>query len=135
MTITMQVVITLINHNIILQVAALALLLMPETRYAHIVMKRVTHDQALQWESSAHVKDGRQLDSAGCVLVDNSIQVWRPLVESAWHEHSSSLLFQSHSGWLSLYTWPMQSGSSTPHQGVSLNLGGILYLSQSGSSI
>ena len=46
-------VITLINHNIILQVAALAqpaLLLMPETRYAHLVMKSVTHDQALQWE-------------------------------------------------------------------------------------
>ena len=40
-------------------------------------------------KGGAHVEDGRQLDCAGCVLVDTSIQVLRPVVESAWHEHSS----------------------------------------------
>ena len=54
--------------------------------------------------SGAHVEDGRQLDCAGCVLVDNSIQVEACMLLSlpAWHGHSSSLWFQSHSGWLSL---------------------------------
>ena len=53
-------------------------------------------------KSGAHVEDERQLDCAGSVIVDTSIQVWRPVVESAWHEHSSSQWFQSHSGWLFL---------------------------------
>ena len=82
-------------------------------------------------KSGTHVEDGRQLDCAGCVLVDTSIQVWRHVVESAWHEHS--LWFQSHSGWLSIYL--AQSGSGTSHQGVIVNVGGILYLAQSGLNI
>ena len=71
------------------------------------VMKSVTcdkdvseHDRALQWEQWCQCE--WQLDSVGCVLVDDSIQVWRPVVESAWHEHSSSPGCQPHAGWLSL---------------------------------
>ena len=30
--------------------------------------------------------ESRQLDLAGCVPVDDSIQAWRPVVESARHE-------------------------------------------------
>ena len=37
--------------------------------------------------SGAHVQGGRQLDLAGCVPVDDLIKVWRPVVESAWHEY------------------------------------------------
>ena len=56
------------------------------------------------------VEDERQLDCAGCVLVDNSIQVWRPVVSSL-------------------------PGTSTPsHYGFSLTPGGSPYLAQSGSS-
>ena len=33
--------------------------------------------------SGAHVQGGRQLDLAGWVPVDDSIQVWRPILESA----------------------------------------------------
>ena len=62
-----------------------------------LVMKSVTHNHALQWEKWCPCRR-----CAGYVLVDTSIQVWRPVVKSAWHEHSSSIWFQSHSGWLSL---------------------------------
>ena len=101
-----------------LQVAALAPLALPEARYAHLV---IAHLMVILWRivhvptrhicmmaklvmtsatgmtrhcngnSGTHVQDGRQLDCAGCVPVDNSIQLWRPVVESSWHEHSSSL--------------------------------------------
>ena len=39
--------------------------------------------------SGAHVQDRGQLNLAGCVPVYDSIQVWWPVLESAWHEHSS----------------------------------------------
>ena len=42
------------------------------------------------------------MDSVGCVPVDDSIQVWIPVVKSAWHEHSSSPGCQHHTSWLSL---------------------------------
>ena len=59
----------------------------------------------------------------GCVLVDDSIEVWGPVVESAWHRHSSLPgCQQPHSGWLSLpgSAWLEHSsspGCQQPHSG------------------
>ena len=57
----------------------------------------IVHDQALQceqWEVAV---------LCWMCTVDNFIQMWRPVYESAcMTEHSSLLLFQPHSGWLSL---------------------------------
>ena len=72
-------------------------------------------------KSGAHVQAGWQLDFAGCVPVDDSIQVWRHVVESAWH-----------AGWLSLPVSVWLEHSSLP--GGQHHAGGSLYLSQSGSS-
>ena len=90
--------------------------------------RRVSHiTRHCNGYSGTRVEARRQLDCAGCILVDDSIEVWRPVVESAWHDHPGP----HHYGFSlaqggSLYL--AQSGSSTSHQGVSLNLGGILYI-------
>ena len=47
------------------------------------------HDRHCNGNNGAHVQGGRQLDLPECVLVDDSNQMWRPVLESAWHEHSS----------------------------------------------
>ena len=50
--------------------------------------------------SGGHVQGGGQLDLAGWVPVDDSIQVWRPVLESAWHVlarvSASIILFPFH---------------------------------------
>ena len=80
-------------------------------------------------KSVAHVQDGRQLDCAGCVPVDNSIQVWTPVVESVWRAppHYAFSLTPGDSPYLA------QSDSSTPHPGISLKWHSLLV--QSGLSI
>ena len=80
-------------------------------------------------KSGTHVEDGRQLDCAGYVLVDTSIQVWRPVAGTNTPPRYGFSLTPGGSPYLA------QFGSRTPHQGVSLNLGGIHYLTQSGLSI
>ena len=97
-----------------------------------VVMKGVTcykdaseHDRVLQWEQWCSCPRWR---AAKCDQLDDSIQVWRPVVESAWCELSSS----PQEG-LSL-PGPVSS-NTPPHQGVSLTPGGSLYLVQSDSSI
>ena len=87
--------------------------------------------------------------TARCDQLDDSIQVWRPVVESARCELSSSPqegwglstrpshLKHSSSpqeGWRLSLTGPANS-STPPPQGVSLTPGGSLYLVQSNSSI
>ena len=118
-------------------------------------MKGVTHDRVLQWEQWCPC--GWQLNLLGaCVPVDTSIQVWRPVVESAWHEHSSLPGCQYHAHWLSLpgpvwfkhsssprwsashrvalSTWPSMVQALLLAKVVRLTPGGSLYLAQSGSS-
>ena len=87
--------------------------------------------------------------TARCDQLDDSIQVWRPVVESAWCELSltpggvgalstrpSHLKhpYSPQEGWGLSLTGPASS-STPPHQGVSLTPGGSLYLVQSNSSI
>ena len=67
--------------------------------------------------------------TARCDQLNDSIQVWRPVVESAWCELSSS----PQEGWGLSLPGPVSS-STPPHQGVSLTPGGSLYLVQSNSS-
>ena len=67
----------------------------------HVTKTRADMTEHSNGYSGAHV-DGRCMDSVGCVPVDDSIQVWIPVVESAWHEHSSSPGCQHHTRWLSL---------------------------------
>ena len=69
----------------------------------HEVMKGVTcykdaseHDWVLQWEQWCPCPRWR---AARCDQLDDSIQVWRPVVESAWCELSSS----PQEGWGPLY--------------------------------
>ena len=69
----------------------------------HDVMKGVTcykdaseHDWVLQWEQWCPCPRWR---AARCDQLDDSIQVWRPVVESAWFELSSS----PQEGWGPLY--------------------------------
>ena len=65
--------------------------------------------------------------TARCDQLNDSIQVWRPVVESAWCELSSS----PQEGWGLSLPGPVSS-STPPHQGVSLT--GSLYLVQFNSS-
>ena len=58
-----------------------------------VVMKGVTcykdaseHDRVLQWEQWCPCPRWR---AARFDQLDDSIQMWRPVVESAWCEHSS----------------------------------------------
>ena len=88
---------------------------------AKLVVKSVTHDQALQWEQWFPC---RRWKATGLCWMCTGRQLYSGeeacCVESAWHNQSFSLWFRSHSGWLSL------PGPVWPHQSVSLNLGGIL---------
>ena len=87
------------------------------------------HDQVLQWEQWCPYPRWK---AARCVQLDDFIQVWRPVVESAWCELSSS----PQEGWeLSLPASGPVSSSTPPHQGVNLTPGGSLYMVQSDSSI
>ena len=70
---------------------------------AKLVVKSVTHDQTLQWEQWYPC---RRWKATGLYWMCTSRQLYSGVeaccVESAWHEHSFSLWFQSHSRWLSL---------------------------------
>ena len=99
-----------------------------------VVVKGVTcyknaseHDRVLQWEQWCPCPRWR---TARCDQLDDPIQVWRPVVESAWCELSSS----PQEGWGLSLPGPVSS-STPPHQGVCLTPGGSLYLVQSDSSI
>ena len=91
---------------------------------AKLVVKSVKHNQALQWEQW-YIYPCRSWKATGLCWMCTGRQLYSGVeaccVESASHEHSFSLWFQSHSS-----PYLAQSGSSTPYQGVSLNLGGIL---------
>ena len=101
-----------------------------------VVMKGVTcykdaseHDRYCNGNSGAHACP--RWRTARCDQLDDSIQVWRPVVESAWCELSSG---SPQEGWGLSLTGPVSS-STPPHQGVSLTPGGSLCLVQSNSSI
>ena len=89
-----------------------------------VVMKGVTcfkdaseHDWVLQWEQWCPCPNCR---AARFDQLDDSIQVWRPVVESAWSEHSSSPgCYPRRGGGLSL-PGPVSS-STPPHQWVALS--------------
>ena len=73
-----------------------------------VVMKGVTcykdasdHDRVLQWEQWCLCPRWR---TARCDQLDDSIQVWRPVVESAWCELSSSPQDQAQSAQAHLLT-------------------------------
>ena len=98
-----------------------------------VVMKSVTcykdaseHDRVLQWEQWCSCPRWR---AARCDQLDDSIQVWRPVVESAWCELSSS----PQEGWGLSLPGPVSS-STPPHQGVSLTPGGSLSSTQASIS-
>ena len=58
------------------------------------------HDRVLQWEQWCPCPRWR---AARCDQLDDSIQVWRPVVESAWCELSSSPHAHAQEGGGSLY--------------------------------
>ena len=95
-----------------------------------VVMKGVAcykdasdHDRILQWEQWCPCP---RWWAARCDQLVDSIQVWRPVVESAWCELSPS----PQEGWGLSLPGPVSS-STPPHQGVSLTPGGSLHLVQS----
>ena len=65
--------------------------------------------------------ESRQLDLAGCVPVDDSIQAWRSVVESARHGVRMTLW---RGGVLNPESEPPSGLNTPPHQGVILTPSG-----------